>query len=381
MKNLINGGYAGEIYPINPKADEIMGRKAYKSVSDIPGTVDVAVFTIPAPLVAGALEEVGKKNIPAAILIPSGFAETGNVEGQQQIVEIAKKYKVRLMGPNIYGYYYTHSNLCATFCTPYDVKGAVALSSQSGGIGMAILGFARSSGMGVSAIVGLGNKSDLDEDDLLTFFEQDENTQCIAMHMEDLKDGRTFVEVARRVSKKKPVVVLKAGRTAYGAKAASSHTAALAGDDKVYDDLLRSAGVVRAPGLNAGAARAAGAERRERRDHHRRGGIRCAALRRVLEQRPDADGDAVRPGRRVPQVHPAVRRGREPGRHHRRRTAGDVPQHGRARTRRRAYSRPGPRLLAHDRDPAHGFRKGHRRGGRGVPREGHQQAGRRLAGG
>ncbi len=250
MKNLINGGYEGEIYPINPKADEIMGRKAYKSVSDIPGQVDVAVFTIPAPLVAGALEEVGRKSIPAAILIPSGFAETGNVEGQQQIVEIAKKYKVRLMGPNIYGYYYTHSNLCATFCTPYDVKGAVALSSQSGGIGMAILGFARSSGMGVSAIVGLGNKSDLDEDDLLTFFEQDENTQCIAMHMEDLKDGRTFVEVARRVSKKKPVVVLKAGRTAYGAKAASSHTAALAGDDKVYDDLLRSAGVVRAPGLN-----------------------------------------------------------------------------------------------------------------------------------
>jgi acetyl coenzyme A synthetase (ADP forming)-like protein len=250
MKNLINGGYEGEIYPINPKADEIMGRKAYKSVSDIPGTVDVAVFTIPAPLVAGALEEVGKKGIPAAILIPSGFAETGNVEGQKQIIELAKKYKVRLMGPNIYGYYYTHSNLCATFCTPYDVKGAVALSSQSGGIGMAILGFARSSGMGVSAIVGLGNKSDLDEDDLLTFFEQDDNTQCIAMHMEDLKDGRTFVEVAKRVSKKKPVVVLKAGRTAYGAKAASSHTAALAGDDKVYDDLLRSAGVVRAPGLN-----------------------------------------------------------------------------------------------------------------------------------
>src|SRR6202171_5865786 len=250
MKNLINGGYQGEIYPINPKADEILGRKAYKSVADIPGEVDVAIFTIPAPFVAGALEEVGKKSIPAAILIPSGFAETGNVEGQQQIIEIARRHKVRLMGPNIYGYYYTHSNLCATFCTPHDVKGAVALSSQSGGIGMAILGFARSSGMGVSAIVGLGNKSDLDEDDLLTFFEQDENTQCIAMHMEDLKDGRTFAEVAKRVSKKKPVVVLKPGRTAYGAKAASSHTAALAGDDKVYEDILRSSGVVRAPGLN-----------------------------------------------------------------------------------------------------------------------------------
>src|SRR6202171_3091062 len=250
MKNLINGGYHGEIYPITPKADEILGRKAYKSVADIPGEVDVAIFTIPAPFVAGALEEVGKKSIPAAILIPSGFAETGNVEGQQQIIEIARRHKVRLMGPNIYGYYYTHSNLCATFCTPHDVKGAVALSSQSGGIGMAILGFARSSGMGVSAIVGLGNKYDLDEDDLLTFFEQDENTQRIAMHLEDLKDGRTFAEVAKRVSKKKPVVVLKAGRTAYGAKAASSHTAALAGDDKVYEDILRSSGVVRAPGLN-----------------------------------------------------------------------------------------------------------------------------------
>ncbi|MHB8619073.1 MAG: acetate--CoA ligase family protein, partial [Chloroflexota bacterium] len=153
------------------------------------------------------------------------------------------------MGPNIYGFYYTPKNLCATFCTPYDVRGPVALSSQSGGIGMAILGFSRSANVGVSAIVGLGNKADIDEDDLLTFFEQDDATQCIAMHMEDLKDGRAFVEVARRVSKKKPVVVLKAGRTAMGARAASSHTGALAGNDKVYDDILRQAGVVRAYGL------------------------------------------------------------------------------------------------------------------------------------
>jgi acetyl coenzyme A synthetase (ADP forming)-like protein len=250
MKNLVNGGYRGEIYPVNPKVDEITGRKAYRSVAEIPGQVDVAIFAIPARLVPGALEEVGRKGIPAAILIPSGFAETGNVELQQQIVDLGRRYQVRLMGPNIYGYYYTWSNLCATFCTPYDVKGPVALSSQSGGIGMAILGFARSAKVGVSAIVGLGNKSDLDEDDLLTFFEQDDNTKCIAMHLEDLKDGRAFAEVATRVSKKKPVVVLKAGRTAYGAKAASSHTAALAGDDKVYDDVFKQVGVVRAPGLN-----------------------------------------------------------------------------------------------------------------------------------
>jgi acetyl coenzyme A synthetase (ADP forming)-like protein len=250
MKNLINGGYAGDIHPINPKADEIMGRKAFKSVGDVPGDVDVAVFAVPAKFVPAALTECGEKGVTAVVMIPSGFAETGNQELQDEIVEIANRYKVRMLGPNIYGYYYTPQNLCATFCTPYDVKGGVALTSQSGGIGMAILGFARTTKMGVSAIVGLGNKSDVDEDDLLTFFEHDDNTQCVAMHLEDLKDGRAFVETAKRMTKKKPVVVLKAGRTAMGARAASSHTGALAGDDKVYDDILRQAGVVRAPGLN-----------------------------------------------------------------------------------------------------------------------------------
>ncbi|MGP4017058.1 acetate--CoA ligase family protein [Saccharopolyspora sp. 5N708] len=250
MKNLINGGYAGEIYPINPKADEILGRKAYRSITDVPGSVDVAVFTVPAKFVAGALEECGQKKIAAAVLIPSGFAETGNQEMQDEVVEIARKHGIRLLGPNIYGYYYTPQNLCATFCTPYDVRGGVALTSQSGGIGMAILGFSRTTKMGVSAIVGLGNKSDVDEDDLLTFFEHDDNTQVVAMHLEDLKDGRAFVDAAQRVTKKKPVVVLKAGRTDMGARAASSHTGALAGNDKVYDDILRQSGVVRAPGLN-----------------------------------------------------------------------------------------------------------------------------------
>ncbi|MDQ2916720.1 MAG: acetate--CoA ligase family protein, partial [Pseudomonadota bacterium] len=249
MKNLINGGYQGKIYPIHPKADEIMGHKAYKSVKDVPGVIDVAVFAIPAKFVAQALVEVGEKAIPGAVLIPSGFAETGNVEGQREIQEIGRKYNVRLMGPNIYGFYYTWKNLCATFCTPYDIKGHTALSSQSGGIGMAIIGFSRSAKMGVSAIVGLGNKADLDEDDLLEFFEQDDNTRIIAMHCEDLKDGRAFAEVAKRVSKKKPIVVLKAGRTSMGARAASSHTGALAGNDKIYDDVLRQSGVIRAPGL------------------------------------------------------------------------------------------------------------------------------------
>jgi acetyl coenzyme A synthetase (ADP forming)-like protein len=249
MKNLINGGYQGAIYPIHPTATEILGKKAYRSVKDVPGEIDVAVFAIPAKFVAQALTEVGEKKIAGAVLIPSGFAETGNVAGQEELVAIGRKYGVRLMGPNIYGFYYTPKNLCATFCTAYDVKGKAALSSQSGGIGMAIIGFSRSAKMGVSAIVGLGNKSDIDEDDLLTFFEQDDNTQIIAQHCEDLKDGRAFAEVAKRVSKKKPVVVLKAGRTNMGARAASSHTGALAGNDKIYDDVFKQSGVIRARSL------------------------------------------------------------------------------------------------------------------------------------
>ena len=251
MKNLINGGFAGAIYPVHPKADEILGKKVYASVLDIPGEVDLAVFAIPSKFCNGAMEEVGQKGVPGAVMIPSGFGEVGEVELQNELVATARKHGVRIMGPNIYGFYYTPENLCATFCTAFDVRGKVALSSQSGGVGMSIIGFARSTKMGVSAIVGLGNKSDLDEDDLLIYFEQDDNTQVIAMHAEDLKDGRKFAEVAERVSKKKPVIMLKAGRTSYGARAAASHTGALAGNDKIYDDVLRQAGVLRAPSLRS----------------------------------------------------------------------------------------------------------------------------------
>ena len=250
MKNLINGGYQGAIYPIHPKAAEILGRKAHPSVLNVGEDIDVAVFAIPAKFCAAAMQEVGQKKIPGAVMIPSGFAEVGEQALQDELVAVARRHDVRVMGPNIYGFYYTPQNLCATFCTPYDVKGKVALSSQSGGVGMSIIGFSRTTRMGVSAIVGLGNKSDLDEDDLLTYFEQDDNTQVIAMHCEDLKDGRSFAEVASRVSKKKPIVMLKAGRTALGARAAVSHTGALAGNDKIYDDVLRQCGVIRAKSLN-----------------------------------------------------------------------------------------------------------------------------------
>jgi acetyl coenzyme A synthetase (ADP forming)-like protein len=251
MKNLINGGFKGEIYPVHPKADEILGKKVYKSVLDIDAEIDLAVFAIPAHFCVAAMDEVGQKGISGAIMIPSGFGEVGDHELQAELVAVARKHSVRIMGPNIYGFYYTPENLCATFCTSYDVRGKVALSSQSGGVGMSIIGFSRSSKMGVSAIVGLGNKSDLDEDDLLIYFEDDPETQVIAMHAEDLKDGRAFSEAAKRVSKIKPVIMLKAGRTAYGSRAAASHTGALAGNDKIYDDVLRQSGVIRAPSLRS----------------------------------------------------------------------------------------------------------------------------------
>ncbi len=251
MKNLINGGYAGKIYPIHPKADEILGRKAYASVLNVPEEIDVAVFAIPAKFCAGAMEEVGRKKIPGAVMIPSGFAEVGEQGLQDELLAVARNATTCGSWDRTFTDSITRREiLCATFCTPYDVKGKVALSSQSGGVGMSIVGFSRTTRMGVSAIVGLGNKSDLDEDDLLTYFEQDDNTQVIAMHCEDLKDGRSFAQVASRVSKKKPVVMLKAGRTALGARAAASHTGALAGNDKIYDDMLRQCGVIRAKSLN-----------------------------------------------------------------------------------------------------------------------------------
>ena len=374
MKNLINGGYKGQIYPINPSADEIMGLKAYKSVKDVPGDIDVAVFAIPAKFVAGAIAECGEKKIPGAVLIPSGFAEIGNVAGQKEIIAVARKYGVRLMGPNIYGFYYTWSNLCATFCTAYDVKGHAALSSQSGGIGMAIIGFSRSAKMGVSAIVGLGNKSDIDEDDLLTFFEQDDNTHIIVQHCEDLKDGRAFAEVAKRVSKKKPVVMLKAGRTALGARAASSHTGALAGNDKIYDDVLRQSGVIRARSLREMLefARAlphpADAQGRQHRDHHRCRRLRRAAVGRGRGQRPVAHDVSAGPRRGVQEVHSAVRCVRQPGRHHRRRAAEDLPEHRPARARGSADPLAHPRLLAHDRHAADGVREAPGRDRRGNAR-------------
>lgn len=249
VENLKNGGYPGRVYPVNPGAKDILGFACYPSLSKVPADTDVAMVSIPAAGVPALVPEAGKQGIATLVVITSGFAETGNRALQEDLVKAARQHGVRILGPNIYGYYYTHAHLSATFCTPYDQPGGVALVSQSGGVGMAILGYSRSRRMGVSAIVGLGNKSDIDEDDLLEYFGDDPKTEVIAIHMEDLKDGRAFFEAARRVTQTKPIVVLKAGRTGAGARAAASHTAALAGEDRIYDAALAQAGVVRAKTL------------------------------------------------------------------------------------------------------------------------------------
>ena len=249
VKNIIDGGYKGKIYPINPKADEILGLKCYRSVQEIPGKVDVAVIVIPAKNVADAVTALGEKGVAGAIVISSGFAEIGNNELQRELVERAMKSRVRILGPNIFGLYYTPADLCATFCTPYTEKGTTALSCQSGGVGMAIIGYSRSNRMGVSAIVGVGNKCDVDEDDLIEFFGQDQNTNVIAMHVEDIKDGLAFVRAAGKISRQKPIIALKAGATSLGERAAFSHTGALAGDDRIYSAAFAKAGIVRVSNL------------------------------------------------------------------------------------------------------------------------------------
>ena len=246
VKNIVEGGYRGGVYPVNPRATEILGLKCYPRVADIPGPVDVAIICVPAAIVPSLMAELGAKDVPVAVVLSSGFAETGNQGLHSALVDAARTAGVRVLGPNIFGYYYTPVNLCATFCIPYTKRGSIALTCQSGGVGMAVIGFTRAHGVGVSAIVGLGNKADLDEADLLEFFAQDAHTAVVAMHIEDLKNGRRFLEVAGRVSKVKPIVALKVGRTESGARAAASHTAALTGEDSVYEAAFRQGGVLRA---------------------------------------------------------------------------------------------------------------------------------------
>ena len=246
LRNIVEYGFKGKVYPVNPNADEILGMKCYKSVLDIPDEVDMAVVVIPAQFVKEAIEQCGKKGVKAVAVISSGFGEVGKVKEEKEIVETAHKYGMRLLGPNIVGVYYAPIMLNATF-GPRDVRvGNIAFITQSGALAIALMGWTILHDIGLSAIVSLGNKADIDDGDLLYFFEQDRSTRVILVYMEGVKDGRKFFKACKRVSLEKPIIVLKAGRSERGAIAASSHTGSLAGSDIIYDAAFKQTGVLRA---------------------------------------------------------------------------------------------------------------------------------------
>lgn len=245
LKNLIDGGFKGDVYPINPKADEILGKKVYRSLVEIEGEVDLAVIVVPSKFVPSVLEDAGKKGIKNVVIITGGFREIGK-EGEKlenKLLEIAKKYGIRIVGPNCQGINNTHNNMCASWPL-ITKKGKIAIISQSGTVAAAFADWLEMENFGFSCFVSLGNKSDVNEVDLIEFFGKDENTKVISLYIEGVKDGRAFMDVAKKCEK--PVVVLKPGITERGKKAVESHTKSIAGKDEVFEAACKQTGIVRA---------------------------------------------------------------------------------------------------------------------------------------
>lgn len=253
LENLVEGGYVnvGTIYPINPKADQILDQKAYPSVLEVPGDIDLAVVVIPYKYVPAVLEDCGKKKIPAVVIISAGFREAGmeGLERELELVEIAKQYKIRLIGPNCLGIIDTFTPVNASFSAGTPPRGPMAFMSQSGALGTAILDWAQAGRLGLSKFVSLGNKADVSEIELLESWVKDKDTNVILMYSEGLPNGQKFIEVAREVTKVKPVVAIKSGVTKSGSRAVSSHTGSLAGSEQAYQAAFQQAGVLRAPDM------------------------------------------------------------------------------------------------------------------------------------
>jgi acetyltransferase len=254
LENLVNGEYlspARRVYPINPSADEILGQKAYPVVTDVPDPIDLAVIVIPYPIVPEALRTCGEKGIPATIVISAGFREAGmeGLERERELLKIAQQYDIRLIGPNCLGVIDTVTPMNASFSAGMPPGGPMAFMSQSGALGTAILDWALAGRLGLSKFVSLGNKADVSETDLLLAWQDDTSSNVILSYVEGLPDGQEFIRVARRVSKKKPVVALKSGTTQAGSRAVSSHTGSLAGSEQAYEAAFRQAGVLRARSL------------------------------------------------------------------------------------------------------------------------------------
>ncbi len=248
--NILNG-YRGKIFPITPSSSSVFGIKAYKSVLDIPEDVDLAVVATPSKIVPSVMEEIGKKKIKASIIVSAGFKEVDDsgAKLEQQIRDIGRHYGIRIIGPNCLGIMsLTEQNLMnLTFLKITPKYGEIALVSQSGAICAATVEDAMAQGIGFSKVISMGNKVDMDENDILELLEEDPSTKVILMYLEDIHDGRRFMNIAKRITfeKRKPIIVLKSGRTPEGAKAAMSHTGALMGSDEIYESVFKQSGVIR----------------------------------------------------------------------------------------------------------------------------------------
>jgi len=234
------------IYPINPKASEIRGIKAYSTILDVPGQIDLAIIVIPPPLVIPAMKDCAKKGVKVALVITAGFREVGQqgIELEAEMLRIAKKGGIRVVGPNCMGHFNVYSELYTTGSTKIK-PGPISLISQSGNFGGYIVDRGTDKGVGFSKFVSSGNEADLTIEDFIEYLGEDEQTKIICAYIEGLKNGRRFFELARKITMKKPIIVMKGGRTQEGAQAAMSHTGSLSGSDDIHDAAFRQAGIIR----------------------------------------------------------------------------------------------------------------------------------------
>jgi acetate---CoA ligase (ADP-forming) len=253
LKNMLISGYVGKLYAVNPSSNEILGVKCYKSILDIRKKIDCAIISIPAKHVPQALEECGKKGIKGAIIISGGFKEIGEVELENQIIEISEKYGIAVIGPNCLGIVNVEKHLDSIFLPTYKMKrpysGKISFITQSGAVGSTLLDLIGESSIGISKFISYGNAAVLNEADLLEYLRKDKQTEIIVMYVEGVKQGRRFYEELKKTTLKKPVIVLKAGKGTLASQAAASHTGSLAGDSKVFSSMLKQAGVIEADTL------------------------------------------------------------------------------------------------------------------------------------
>ncbi len=247
--NLLKCGFNGPVYPVNPSADFVQSVRAYRSVRELPGPVDLALIAVPAEHAVRALEECGEAGARAAVVVTAGFKEIGGAgaEREAELVRVARKYEMRVVGPNCLGVLNTSPSvsLNATFAEAFPEPGPVAFLSQSGALGVAVLDRAARLGIGMSSFVSVGNRCDVSGNDLIEYWGQDDDTRVMLMYLESLGNPQHFTRLARRVARDKPIVALKSGRTLAGSRAAASHTGALAGTDTAVDALFAQAGVIR----------------------------------------------------------------------------------------------------------------------------------------